>query len=248
MKIVGVEKDSMVEWPGKVSYVVFLAGCNFKCPFCYVPNLVLPERYNSLPEIKQEQVLKELAVRSEYGWTDAVCITGGEPTINNELFSFLDRIRKQAPSLLIKLETNGSNPDILEKLIRQNLVDSISMDIKNSREKYLQTCNCSGTGNIEESISLLKSSGIDHEFRTTLVPGLHNESDMRSIIEWVYGLSPKQKIKHYVLQQFRNDLPKQETLDKLFIQKKNFSLQDLQKIHHSLIQLGYIEKLEIRAS
>ncbi|MBS3163137.1 anaerobic ribonucleoside-triphosphate reductase activating protein [Candidatus Woesearchaeota archaeon] len=240
MKIVGSEKNSVIEWPGKLSYVIFLEGCNLKCPFCYVPKLVL-ERNIALSEA---EVLDDIRKRAD--WIDAVCITGGEPCINKDLPEFLRKI-KDASSKPIRIETNGTNPELIEQLINNKLIEGIALDIKNCKEKYFLTCNNkTDVKNIEKTITLIKNSDLDYEFRTTLVPGLHEKQDILKLAEWIYNLG-KGKIKSYCLNQFRADLPEEETLNPKFIKKGNYSYEKIKDIKKELEKLNYFEKISFRA-
>jgi pyruvate formate lyase activating enzyme len=231
MKIIGTEPNSSIEWPGKLSYVIFIAGCNFRCPMCSDRNLVLPEKYTDAPEIKQEDIVSELEERLRF--IDAVCITGGEPTIHgSDLFSFLTKIRELNSHLLIRIETNGSNPSFLEKLIKNELIDSIAFDIKNPKRKYSEVCGVDfDADKITETLSLIKSTYKghllkDYELRTTLVPGVHELDDVVEIAGWIHYTRPpsskKEKIPCYVLQQFRTDLPAQVTLDLEYLSRGNY--------------------------
>jgi len=238
MKIIGTKPESLVEWPSYLSYVIFLGDCNFCCGFCYVPHLV----FSGKTSLDEEEILRDIDRRKDF--IDAVCITGGEPTVNDELYDFLKNIKKL--NLKIRIETNGSNPELIEKLIQDKLVDSIALDIKNSKEKYQETiCSDINLFNISRTISLIKDSEIDYEFRTTLVPGLHTEEDILDIAEWLYDFK---KVKLYVLNQFRADLPNEETINTEFIKKGNYPEEELQKIRDKLEKLGYFEKIEVRGS
>lgn len=244
MKILGIKPDSLIEWPGHLSYVIFIAGCNFQCPWCYVPHLVLPERYNKPRGISEKEVLKQIKNRENF--IDAVCITGGEPTLDEtELYNLLTEIKKQNPEIKIRLETNASNLEFLEKLIKQKLIDSIAVDIKNSKEKYAETCRTNiNIEKINKIIQLIKNSELDYEFRTTLVPGLHDISDIKKILKWLY--QDNKKIKLYVLQQFRVNLPREETRNPEFMKRGNYPFKKMQEIKQELEKLHYIERIEIR--
>lgn len=242
MKILGTKPDSMIEWPGHLSYVIFIAGCNFRCPWCYVPNLVFSEKYNNLKEISEKGVLEQIKKRSKF--IDAVCLTGGEPTIHIELYNFIKEIKKLG-KIKIRLETNGSNPRLIERLIHGNLIDSIAMDIKNSKIKYIATSGAKvNLEDIDRTIKLIKNSNLDYEFRTTLVPGLHELEDIKQISNWLH--EDNKKVKLYVLQQFRIDLPKERTINPEFMKKRNFPYFELKKIKKELEKTGYFGKIKIR--
>lgn len=243
MKILGTKPDSMIEWPGHLSYVIFIAGCNFRCPFCYVTNLVFSEKYNNLRGISEKDVLEQIKKRSKF--IDAVCLTGGEPTIHIELYNFIKEIKNKVPKIKIRLETNGSKPRLIERLIHENLIDSIAMDIKNSKIKYIATSGAKvNLEDIGRAIKLIKNSNLDYEFRTTLVPSLHELEDIKQIANWLH--EDNKKVKLYVLQQFRIDLPKEETINPEFMKKKNFPYYELGKIKVELEKTGYFEKIKIR--
>ena len=174
MDIYGLEKMSLVDYCGYVSCVVFTRGCNFRCPFCHNSSLVngvAPQK------IQSEDFFAFLNKRR--GLLDGGCITGGEPTLNPDLPDFIRKIKEMG--LLVKLDTNGTNPKMLESLISQNLVDYLAMDIKNGKSFYPKTTGVNlDFANIEESVALLKKGKVPFEFRTTLVAELHSEE---SIIE-----------------------------------------------------------------
>ena len=242
MKIISTS-TSLIEWQPHLSFVIFIAGCNFRCPFCYVPHLVLPEKYENekVKEIKQEEILEKIQERANF--IDAVCITGGEPTIHPGLFDFLQKIKNINKELKIRLETNGSNPKVIEKLIKSKLIDSVALDIKNCREKYQETTNSDiDIKDIEKTIKLIVNSNLDCEFRTTLVPDMHKLENAKKIAEWL-----KEKgINKLILQQFRSDLPNEQTLNKEFTKKGNFPAEELKEIKAELEKLGIFEKVEIR--
>jgi len=176
MKIGGLQKVSLTDYPGKISAIVFTQGCNFRCPYCHNPELVDPELYQEcLPE---EEFFSYLEMRK--GKLEAIAITGGEPTIQNDLIPFLMRVK--AMGLLIKIDTNGSKPEILEELIGRNLVDYLAMDIKAPLEKYAAVTRTPVNGKaIRQSIMLIMNSGIDYEFRTTIVKSQIKEADLLAI-------------------------------------------------------------------
>lgn len=192
MRIDGLQKMTLLDFPGKVACTVFLGGCNFRCPFCHNALLVtdLPQK----PDYTADEILDFLKKRQ--GLLDGVAITGGEPLINSELSDFIKEIRKLGYS--VKLDTNGSFPDRLKKIVGDGLVDYVAMDIKNCREKYTQTVGLSAldVSKIEESVDFLKSGAVDCEFRTTVVREFHTVEDIRKAAEWISGA------KRYFLQNF----------------------------------------------
>ena len=183
MKIAGLQKLSLIDFPDKMACTVFTLGCNFRCPFCHNASLVLRAGENKA--IGDTEIISFLKKRQ--GVLDGVCITGGEPLMQPELEDFI----KQVKSLgyFVKLDTNGSYPENLEKLLLSGNIDYVAMDIKNSKEKYAETVGIDGynIAPIEESVSFLMSGGVDYEFRTTLVKEYHTEDDVRRIGEWIAG-------------------------------------------------------------
>ena len=183
---------------------VFLAGCNFRCPWCYSKELVLPELIAAAPEIPETKLLDFL--EGKKGYLEGVVLCGGEPTVNPGLPVFIKKIKEMG--FLVKLDTNGSNPEMMEGLIKDKLVDYVAMDIKLPKERYNQVFHSLiPTENIQKSIDILKNSGIDFEFRTTVVPSVHSEEDLVMMAEWIGGQSISSGLKgkkpKYFLQNFR---------------------------------------------
>lgn len=191
IKIVGIEKFSLLDFGNNVTCTLFTEGCNLRCPFCHNAALVVGGRTS---EISQESIFDYLTKRK--GLVDAVCITGGEPTLQKGLENFLAKIK--ALGYPIKLDTNGTAPEIVKKLHQGGIIDYVAMDIKNSLQKYALTTGVSHPKleAIQESAAYLMSSGIDYEFRTTLLDGFHEASDMLAIGQWLKGA------KRYYLQKF----------------------------------------------
>jgi pyruvate formate lyase activating enzyme len=194
MKIHGFNKTTLLDYPGHIAATIFLGGCNFRCPFCHNASLVLSPEMQ--PTISDEEVFNTLIKRQ--GILEGVCITGGEPTLYFDLIDFIKRIKDLG--YLVKLDTNGYNPEHLQNLIKLGLIDYVAMDIKNSKEKYSLSTGILNfdTSKITESINLLLSSGIDYEFRTTVVKEHHTMDDFKSIGLWIKGA------KAYYLQAFRD--------------------------------------------
>ena len=192
MRICGLQKLSLVDFPGKLAATVFTGGCNLRCPFCH--NAPLVTRLNKSPLLTEEEVLELLAARK--GFLDGVVLSGGEPLLQPGAADFLEKVRTLGYA--VKLDTNGCYPAALADILRRGLVDYVAMDIKNSREKYPLTVGIPAfdLSPIEESIALLQQSGVDYEFRTTVVRELHTPEDIRAIGEWVGGAP------HYYLQNF----------------------------------------------
>lgn len=191
MKLQGLQKTTLLDFPGRVACTVFVGGCNFRCPFCHNAQIVKEELSEGISE---EEVLAFLKKRQ--GILDGVCVTGGEPTLDPELPAFLERIKSLG--LAVKLDTNGSHPEVLRALISRGLCDYVAMDVKNRKEKYAQTAGLSvlDLGAIEESVSILLRGEVPYEFRTTVVAGLHTVEDIAEIGRWIAGAE------RYALQQF----------------------------------------------
>jgi len=198
MIIAGFQKTSLLDYPGKISSIIFLAGCNFRCQFCYVPQLVLPEKIKILKTVKEDDILSYLDENKKF--IDAVVLTGGEPTLNEDLPDLIQKIK--AKGFLIGLETNGTNPNMLSSLIEKKLVDYVAMDIKTKLnfEKYREIVGLLTEETFEKvktSIKILLSSSIDYEFRTTLVKEFHSIEDIVEICKSIKGA------KVYYLQNFK---------------------------------------------
>ena len=183
MEFSGWEKLSLVDYDDRISTTLFMAGCNFRCPFCHNSSLVLHPGDN--PKIPWTEIMAYLEKRK--GVIEAVVVTGGEPTLMPDLKEKLRDIRSLGYE--IKLDSNGSHPEVLRDLVAAKLVDYIAMDIKNSPEKYAVTAGVPNIGlaPIEESVEFLKSSGIRYEFRTTIIAEYHTEKDLEEIAKWLKG-------------------------------------------------------------
>ena len=192
MKIAGFDKLSLLNYPDLVSATIFTNGCNFCCPYCQNSALVLEANQNEL--IPEEEVLEYLSSRRKL--LDGVCITGGEPTIQKDLKSFIKKIKDLG--LKVKLDTNGSNPEVIKDLIDNNLIDYIAMDIKTVFSKYSLIANRNvDTLDIASSIQIIKSSNIEYEFRTTVVKEFVTEEDLMFILDYL-------NCKNYYLQKFED--------------------------------------------
>ena len=191
MCIVGLQKLTLLDYPGRVACTVFLQGCNFKCPFCYNSSLIDSTDNNFL---STNDFFDFLDKRKKV--LDGVAITGGEPLLNPSIKDFIKKIKEKG--FLVKLDTNGSNPSLLKELIEENLVDYVAMDIKNTFEKYPLTTGVNvEIENIKNSIFLLINSSIDYEFRTTVVKEFHNVEDFKLIGNQIKGA------KNYYLQSYQ---------------------------------------------
>jgi len=181
MKICGLEKLSLVDYEGKVCAVVFTGGCNYKCPFCHNSTLAL----NKAQEILEEDILAYLLQRKKM--LDAVCVSGGEPTLWQDLPEFLAKVKEMG--FLVKLDTNGTNPQMLQKLINEKLIDYVAMDIKNCFKNYTQTAGVlnANVERVKESLNILKENKILYELRTTLVKEFHTKEDICSMANDLVG-------------------------------------------------------------
>lgn len=195
MKIAGLQKSSLIDYPGKISAVVFTQGCNMNCSYCHNRRLIKKHTQDNTYNVFE--LLEFLKKRA--GLLDGVVISGGEPTLQNDLFDFIKQVKKMG--FLIKLDTNGTNPSLLKELIDDNLIDYVAMDIKAPMIKYIQVC-CSSvdTEKIRESINILLHGKVEYEFRTTFAPELSCE-DLVDISKYIKGAE------QYVIQQYREINP-----------------------------------------
>jgi pyruvate formate lyase activating enzyme len=193
----GFTKLSTVDWPGKLAAVVFTRGCNFRCPWCHNKSLVWPELYG--PEVPEAEIIAYLEKRKNY--LDGVVVTGGEPTVQANLSGFLRKVKDIG--LPVKLDTNGSYPEVLEHLIKGNLVDALALDVKAPLEKYPKVTGVSvNTEAVCQSFRLAAASSLPVWFRTTLIPEL-NKSDIERIKRTVEQLKPKTAV--HVFQEYRKN-------------------------------------------
>ena len=190
MHIGGFQKMTMLDYPGKIACTVFTHACNLRCPFCHNAPLVTGE----YTPVSEDEILSYLQKRK--GILDGICITGGEPLLQKDIRSFIERVR--ALGLAVKLDTNGTFPEKLRELIDAKFVDYVAMDVKNSPERYAETTGLPtlDLSPIEESVRILKENRVPYEFRTTVVRELHSERDMQAIAKWLAGAE------RYFLQQF----------------------------------------------
>ncbi len=192
MLLRGLQKTTLLDFPGNVACTVFTGGCNFRCPFCHNASLI--ENLSSDERLSEENFFAFLEKRK--GLTDGVCITGGEPLLQKDILPFIKRIKEMG--FLVKLDTNGSYPAALKALVEEGLLDYVAMDIKNAPDAYLETA---GTAKdilplIEESVAFLKTGRVPYEFRTTVVKGLHDEARMKEIGLWL-GDVPRYFIQNF---------------------------------------------------
>ncbi len=231
MKIGGLQKLTLIDYPQKVACTVFLSGCNLRCPWCYSPELVLPEKIKKHPQIEEADFFDFLDKRK--GKLDGVVVCGGEPTIYSGIYEFIGEIKKRG--FLVKIDTNGINSDTLKKLVRQKLLDYIAMDVKLPLSRYKELSNNKlDSKKIKESIDFIMKSGVDHEFRTTVIPGVHEKKDIQEIGEIIRGA------KKYYLQNFFPE----KTLEESFLLKEPFSEEKLEEFKK--VASLFVEKCEIR--
>lgn len=262
MKIYGLQKTTLLDYPEHVAATIFTGGCNFRCPFCQNAGLVLMGE--SVETISEEEVFSHL--RKRQGILDGLCITGGEPTLQTDLREFIERVKELGYA--VKLDTNGYRPEVLADLLQRGLLDYAAMDIKASRENYARAVGLEHMergeetadsidnaqnrydkpevmiGRIEESVRLLQNSGIPYEFRTTAVKGLHTVEEFAEIGEWLAGS------RAYFIQNYEEQ---GEILGKVKIGTgsgisaegfESFSVKDLEQA----VQLAgqYIDRVELR--
>ncbi len=183
MLIVGLNRTTLLDYPGRVAATVFTGGCNFRCPFCHNGHLVL--KPSALEVYSEEEVFSFLHKRKNI--LKGVCITGGEPTLQTDLRDFICQVK--ALGYQVKLDTNGYEPEVLEGLLKEKLLDYVAMDVKNCRERYAGTVGLKKIEieKIDKSIMMLRKSGIDYEFRTTVVKEFHTKEDLIEIGNWLNG-------------------------------------------------------------
>lgn len=234
MLLGGLQKTTLIDFPGRVAATVFTVGCNFRCPFCHNKDLVtkdLFERSGTQP-LKEKDFFAFLEKRKKI--LDGVCITGGEPSINQDLPQFCQKIKDLG--LEVKVDTNGSNPKMLKKLIDKKLVNFIAMDIKTSFDEYQKAVDVGyKIKNIKSSIKLILESGLEYEFRTTVVPGIHNKKTMIKLARQLKQEADKSadgsaKKINYILQQFQ---PK-NCLKSKYLKVKPYTNQEMKDILKSV--------------
>lgn len=195
MKVTGIQKLTLLDYPGVVACTVFTAGCNFRCPFCHNAMLVLPEQIDD-ECLTDDEVFGFLKKRR--GVLDGVAVTGGEPLLHADMPEFLARVKELGYK--IKLDTNGSNPELLSEIVKNKLVDRVAMDIKNAPEEYARTIGLKSfdIAHVERSKEMLLRGDIDYEFRTTVVKGIHTKESLIGAAKWIKGA------REYYLQQFKD--------------------------------------------
>ncbi len=196
MVISGLQKMTLLDYPGKVACTVFLQGCNFRCPFCHNSDLL---GGNAPDRIEPEELLAFL--RKRHGLLDGVCLTGGEPTLQPDLPDLIRQIK--ALGFAVKLDTNGSRPDVLRALVNEGLLDYVAMDVKNGPSYYAATVGTDlPLAPVEDSLRFLLSGAVDYELRTTVVDELHSEDSIAEIGQWLTRLAPDQRARRFFLQAY----------------------------------------------
>lgn len=216
MPIGGLQKLTLIDFPGKLACTVFFMGCNFQCPWCYSKELVLPQEIKKHQKISEKNFLNFLKERK--GLLEGVVLCGGEPTLNKGLPDFIKKIKKFG--YLVKLDTNGSNPKALKNLIDKKLIDYAAMDIKVTEEKYPELFNGKiKIEDIKKSIEILKEGKIDYEFRTTVIPTIHTKEDIIKIANWLGT------VKRYYLQNFKAEKTINKDFEKIRPYPKEYLLE-----------------------
>jgi len=227
----GIQKTTLIDYPGKIACTLFTAGCNFRCGYCYNKDIVCDPK--SVPKISEKEILDFLENKKKY--LDGVCITGGEPTLfRDKLVEFIRKVKEMG--YLVKLDSNGTNPDIIRQLIEEKLIDYVAMDIKASPKKYEDVTYVKVKHeHIKESIKMIMDSGLDYEFRTTLVPDIIDEEAIRDIGKLLNGA------KRFYLQQFR---AQPTTIDKKYTDMEPLSMKKIES--YKEILSNHIDKVGIR--
>lgn len=241
MIIGGLEKLTLLDYPDHLAAIIFTQGCNFRCHFCYNPMLVLPQTGKDV-EIEKEKGFSPLStedlflfLRERYGRLEGVVITGGEPTIHPDLPEFIKQIKEIG--YLVKLDSNGTNPEMLDELIKAKLVDYIAMDLKAPLLKYEKTVNVKlDWENIKKSVKIIIESGLPYEFRTTVVPGLLEKNDFEEMGQMIKGA------KKWYLQTFKSDT---DLVNQEYYQKKAYTKKEMAEF----VEIGrkYVDLCELRS-
>ncbi len=219
MKIGGFQRISLIDYPGKLSAVVFTRGCNFRCPFCHNSELVLPDRFS--PLIPEDEIFSFLNKRTKH--LDGVVITGGEPAMQADLGSFIENVK--ALGFLVKLDTNGSYPNVIKELLDKKLLDFVAMDIKSTFEKYSEAAGTDvNTDLVKQSIEIIKGAGVEHMFRTTLVKDLIEFDDAKTIKAYL-------KDSPYILQYFH---PSEKIINPDLVEKSHYTQTEVAHFQEEL--------------
>ena len=230
MKIAGLQKLTLIDYPGRPACTIFLAGCNLSCPWCHSPDLVLKEKIKKVPQIEKEDLFEFLRKRRSV--LEGVVICGGEPTVHGELPKFIKEI--SSLGYKVKLDTNGTNPEMIKRIVEDDLVDYIAMDLKAPLNKYKELVGTSpDPEKIRRSIAMIKKMD-DYEFRTTLIPNVHNKESLILILEEIEG------VKNFYLQNFRG----KRTLSSEFEGKSGFTKKEMKKFKE--VAQKYVQNCQIR--
>ncbi|MGM0439077.1 MAG: anaerobic ribonucleoside-triphosphate reductase activating protein [Patescibacteria group bacterium] len=230
MKIGGLQKLTLIDYPGKPACTIFLAGCNLNCPWCHSPDLVVEEKIKKAPEIKKQEFFDFLKKRENV--LEGVVICGGEPTVNSDLPELIEEIVDRGYA--VKLDTNGTNPQMIERLVKEGLVDYIAMDIKAPFERYKEATGVSVDPKLlRKSISIIQRLD-DYEFRTTFIPGLLTKEDLPLMLKEIEGAE------NYFLQNFRG----KRTVNDDYQGKDSFTKEEMKELRK--IAEEYVKNCEIR--
>jgi pyruvate formate lyase activating enzyme len=233
MLIKGLQKQTLLDYPGKIACTIFLFGCNFKCPYCHNPELVDANLSRDIKTYSEEEIIDFLSQNKQF--LEGVCITGGEPTLNIDLPNFIKKIKSLGYP--VKLDTNGTNPAMLNSLLKENLIDYVAIDIKTSLEKYEKAVNARiNIEDIKRSIQLA-SQFQNYEFRITVLPKLATKDDLLGIAKFLKENKANSK---FVMQQFQPS----KCLDKSFEKEKPYSEEQLKEFQQML--KPYFKKVEVR--
>ncbi len=225
--IKGLIETSFIDWPGFMAAVLFTGGCNFRCPFCHNRDLVLNS--SSLPTTPFRSVLQRLKAHQD--WVDRVVVTGGEPTMHKALPRTIGVLKKAG--FRVKLDTNGSNPDMVRFLVEEGFVDAVAMDVKGPLSEYARWSGVDvDTGNIRETISFLREGKVPNMFRMTVVPYLHTDEDVWRVAESLHGAA------RFVIQGFRP----QNTVDPTYSTIRPYSPEILETLQHKVDALMALQK------
>lgn len=236
LAIGGLQKLTLIDFPGRLAATVFLCSCNFRCPWCYSRELVLPELIENQHKTPEKEFFDFLEERK--GLLEGVVICGGEPTMNKDLPEFIKKIKKLG--YLVKLDTNGSNSEMLQDLIERKLIDYAAMDVKLPKERYREVLGVD-IKNIEESIKILQKGSVDYEFRSTIVPTIHTKEDVIEMARWIGGNpSTGSRRGRYYLQNFRSE----KTIDPKFEKAGLYPDECLKEIQKAVAP--FFEICEIR--
>lgn len=229
MQIRGFLKTSAIEWPGKISAILFTSGCNFRCSFCHNPDLVDPKKLNKLPLISEKEIFTELEKRKK--WLDAVVVTGGEPTLQPDLINFLKKVRELG--LKVMLETNGSNPKVIAKLSNYQIANYFAIDIKgplDKRYKEIIKLPSFRIANLKKTLEIITKSKIPFELRTTVVPGIHDEKTIGIMVSQIKNIVQSAKSIVHSYQWYLQTFSPKNCLDPEFEKIKPYSQEEMEKV------------------